>query len=207
MTLLLAGHETTAASLSWAFERALRHGDVWESMRAEARRGDGTAYTAAVVSETLRTRPVLWLAGRTLLADRRIDGYTLPAGSLAYVCGYLLHRREDIYPDALAFRPERFLGTERGAYTFVPFGGGARRCIGAAFAELEMRAVLAAIASTCDLRAVDAGRDSASAGAASSSLPTAARGSSSPGNHVSAGERRAAGAEPGFRPKVRVWQR
>jgi cytochrome P450 len=114
---------------------------------------------SAVVSETLRIRPVLWLAGRTLLTEQEIDGYTLPAGSLAYLCSYVLHRREELYPEPLAFRPERWLGGRRSAYTFVPFGGGVRRCIGAAFAEMQMRAVLAAVASHCTLQAVSPRRD------------------------------------------------
>jgi cytochrome P450 family 135 len=159
MTLLLAGWETTAASLSWAFERLLRHPAAWTRLQAEASE-DGTGpWVSAVVSETLRTRPVLWLAGRTLLTDQEIDGHTLPAGSLAYLCSYLLHRREDIYPEPLTFRPERWLGRQRGAYTFVPFGGGIRRCIGAAFAEMEMRAVLSAVAERCRLEAVAPQRD------------------------------------------------
>jgi cytochrome P450 len=159
MTLLLAGWETTAASLGWAFERLLRHPAAWTRLQAEASE-DGTGpWVSAVVSETLRTRPVLWLAGRTLLTDQEIDGHTLPAGSLAYLCSYLLHRREDIYPEPLAFRPERWLGRQRGAYTFVPFGGGIRRCIGAAFAEMEMRTVLSAVAARCRLEAVAPQRD------------------------------------------------
>ncbi len=158
MTLLLAGHETTATTLAWAFERLLRHPDAWERLRADAADGGTGAWAAAVATETLRTRPVLWLAGRTLLTERTVAGHKLPAGTLAYVCSYLLHRREDLYPDALAFRPERFLGAGRGAYRWVPFGGGPRRCIGAAFAEQELRTVLTAVAASTRLRAVDPAR-------------------------------------------------
>ena len=158
LTLLLAGYETTAASLSWLFERLLRHPEAWDRVRSDARAGEQD-YLAAAVTETLRTRPVLWLAGRTLLEPAIVDGYELPAGSLAYLCSYVLHRRDDLYPDALRFRPERWLGGRRGAYTFVPFGGGLRRCIGAAFAELELRTVLATVASTCDLEALRPARD------------------------------------------------
>jgi cytochrome P450 family 135 len=158
LTLLLAGYETTAASLSWLFERLLRHPEAWQRVRAEAQ-GDEQSYLAAAVRETLRTRPVLWLAGRTLLEPTVIDGWSLPAGSLAYLCSYVLHRREDLYPDALRFSPDRWLGANPSPYTFVPFGGGMRRCIGAAFAELEMRTVLAAVAGACDLVAIDPERD------------------------------------------------
>jgi cytochrome P450 family 135 len=153
LTLLLAGYETTAASLGWLFERLLRHPEAWHRVRADAQAGE-QGYLAAAVRETLRTRPVLWLAGRTLLEPTVIDSWSLPAGTLAYLCSYVLHRREDLYPDALRFLPDRWLGANPAPYTFVPFGGGMRRCIGAAFAELELRTVLATVASACDLVAV-----------------------------------------------------
>jgi len=159
LTLLLTGHETTAASLAWTFERLLRSPAAWERLRDESRAGTAQVYATAVVTEALRTRPVLWLAGRTLIGEHTIDGHTLPSGSLAYVCSYLLHRREDLYPDARAFRPERFIEGGRDPYTFVPFGGGLRRCIGAAFAERQMATVIQAVAASCDLVAVDPNRD------------------------------------------------
>ena len=155
MTMLLAGHETTAASLAWAFERLVRHRPAWERLRAEARDGE-VAWADAVVAETLRTRPVLWLAGRRLCHDTRLAGLELPAGTLAYVCSYLMHTRADLWPAPYRFAPERFLAGRPAAGTFTPFGGGRRRCIGAAFAEMEMRTVLMRTAASVDLVAVDA---------------------------------------------------
>ena len=140
MTLLIAGHETTATALSWAVERLLRHPDKLARLQT----GD-EAYLDAVVKETLRLRPVLPLVARKLQEPMRLGGYDLPAGVTAAPCIYLMHRREDIYPDARAFRPERFLEQPAGTYTWIPFGGGVRRCLGAAFATQEMKIVLEAI--------------------------------------------------------------
>ena len=145
MTLLVAGHETTATSLAWAVERLLRHPDAWERLRAEAADG-GEEYTDAVIKETLRLRPVLPLVVRRLQAPFEVAGRTLPAGVTVAPCIWLVHRRPDVYPDPLAFRPERFLERPAGTYTWLPFGGGVRRCLGASFAQFEMREVLRALA-------------------------------------------------------------
>jgi cytochrome P450 len=98
MTMLLAGHETTSTTLAWAFERLVRHPEAWTRLREEAAAGE-TGWADAVTQETLRVRPVLWLAGRTLTRTARIGGVDLPAGTLAYACSYLTHTRADLWPD------------------------------------------------------------------------------------------------------------
>ena len=151
MTLLVAGHETTATALSWALERLARHPGAW----ARLREGDGD-YVDAVIKETLRLRPVVPMVLRKLTAPMEIGGFELPAGAVAAPCIYLLHRREDLYPDARAFRPERFLERPAGTYTWIPFGGGVRRCLGASFAQFEMAAVLRVLARRCERLEPDA---------------------------------------------------
>jgi cytochrome P450 family 135 len=145
VALLAAGHDTSAASLAWAFERLARHPAV------HARLGDGDpAYLDAVVKEVLRMRPALTIAPRKLLEPVRIAGRTLPAGVHVAACLWLALRREDLWPEAAAFRPERWLeGPPPNPMSWIPFGGGVRRCAGAPFAEMEMREVLRAAA---DLR-------------------------------------------------------
>ena len=150
-TLLVAGHETTATALSWALERLARHPGAW----ARLREGD-EPYLDAVIKETLRLRPVLPIVLRRLKAPMEIGGFELPAGVAAAPCIYLVHRREDLYPDARAFRPERFLERPAGTYTWFPFGGGIRRCLGAAFAQFEMAAVLRVLARRCSRLEPDA---------------------------------------------------
>src|SRR3954471_23174017 len=140
MTLLVAGHETTATAVSWAMERLLRHPE----QLARAATGDED-YLDAVTKETLRLRPVLPLVARKLVEPMEIGGHALPAGVTVAPSIYLVHRRADVYPDPRAFRPERFLETPPGTYTWIPFGGGVRRCLGAAFALQEMKIVLQAI--------------------------------------------------------------
>jgi len=147
MTLLVAGHETTATGLAWATERLARRPEALERLRD----GDDE-WADAVVKETLRLRPVLPVVVRRLARAAEVGGMTLPAGVAVAPCIYLVHRREDVYPEPHAFRPERFLGVKPGTYTWLPFGGGVRRCIGAAFAELEMRAVLGVLARAADLQ-------------------------------------------------------
>ena len=142
VALLAAGHDTSAASLAWAFERLARHPAV------HARLGEGDpAYLDAVVKEVLRARPALTIAPRRLLEPVRIGGWTLPAGVHVAACLWLALRREDLWPQASAFRPERWLeGAPPDPMSWIPFGGGVRRCAGAPFAEMEMREVLRAAA-------------------------------------------------------------
>ncbi len=149
MTLLVAGHETTATAVSWAVERLLRHPDKLE----RARSGD-EEYMDAIVKETLRLRPVIPIVARKLMETMEIGGWELPAGVTAAPCIHLIHRREDVYPEPRAFRPERFLEEPAGTYTWIPFGGGVRRCLGAAFALQEMKIVLQAIVAQAPLRPV-----------------------------------------------------
>ena len=152
MTLLLAGHETTATGLAWAFDLLLHTPGTLERLREELAAGDG-AYLDAVVEETLRVRPVVPFTGRLLRQDSELGGYALPSGTVILVGIYLAHTRADNYPDPFAFRPERFLGdSPPETYSWIPFGGGTRRCIGAAFAELEMRVAIETILSLVDLR-------------------------------------------------------
>ena len=151
LTLLVAGHETTATSLSWAMERLTRHPAALERLTEEVRAGE-EEYVDAVIRETLRLRPVLPFVVRRLTQPQTIAGFDLPAGTNVAPSIQLIHRRPDLYPDPTAFRPERWLGVRPNPYTFLPFGGGVRRCLGAAFAETEMRAVLAEIVSRVRLR-------------------------------------------------------
>ncbi len=151
VTLLVAGHETTATALSWALERLARHPDAWARLRS----GD-EPYVDAVIKETLRLRPVLPIVLRRLKAPMEIGGWELPEGVSAVPCIYLMHRRPDLYPDPLAFRPERFLEQPAGTYTWIPFGGGVRRCLGASFAQFEMAAVLRVLARRCERLEPDA---------------------------------------------------
>ncbi|HYJ22409.1 MAG TPA: cytochrome P450 [Solirubrobacterales bacterium] len=141
MTLLVAGHETTATALSWALERLARHPEIADRLALEIAAGEDT-YLDAVVKEVLRLRPVIALVLRRLVEPMEIGGRVLPAGVKVVPCIHLLHRRPEIYADPERFRPERFLEHPAGTYTWIPFGGGVRRCLGAAFAEFEMRAVL-----------------------------------------------------------------
>ena len=142
MTLLVAGHETTATALAWALERLARHP---ARVGAAARAGDED-YLDAVIKETLRLRPVLPIvaaAAQGAVRDRRLRA---ARGRPVVPCIYLMHRRPDVYPDPLAFRPERFLEQPAGTYTWIPFGGGVRRCLGASFAQFEMETVLRVLA-------------------------------------------------------------
>jgi cytochrome P450 family 135 len=153
VTLLLAGHETTATALAWTFDLLLRHPDALERLRAEIAEGDGDEYLRAVINESLRLRPVVPIAGRRLSEEIEVDGYTLPAGADVSPAIYLSHTRPDIYPDPQSFKPERFLDGGPETYSWVPFGGGVRRCLGASFAEFEMRIVLSEVLGRCRLRA------------------------------------------------------
>ena len=153
VTLLVAGHETTATALAWALERLTRHPEALDRLTEEVRAGDDE-YVDAVIRETLRLRPVLPFVGRKLTEPQTLAGHDLPAGTKVAPSIHLIHRREDLYENATAFRPERWLGVRPNPYHFIPFGGGVRRCLGASFAETEMRAVLRAIVSSVRLRPV-----------------------------------------------------
>ncbi|HEY6779937.1 MAG TPA: cytochrome P450 [Thermoleophilaceae bacterium] len=155
LTLVLAGHETTANSLAWTFERLLRTPHAYDRLRESVRGGDGDAYVEATIHEGMRSRPVIPIIGRNVTVPWQLGDYRLPAGSSVLVSILLLHHREDVYPDPFAFRPERFLGRKPGTYTWVPFGGGIRRCLGATLAMAEQRVVLEAIARRTDMRAPD----------------------------------------------------
>jgi cytochrome P450 len=145
MTLLVAGHETTASELAWAFERLARAPAVRERLGSEIRSGDGEAYLMATIHETLRHRPVLPNAApRLVMREVTVGRWTYPPGIALVPDAYAIHHDPEIYPDPYAFRPERFLDRKPGTYTWIPFGGGQRRCLGASFAILEMKTVLRA---------------------------------------------------------------
>jgi cytochrome P450 len=144
ITLLVAGHETTATALAWACERLVRTPGALDRLEAEAAAGQ-TAYADAVVNETLRLRQPVPVVARRAAEPYELLGHELPAGTVIAPCIYLVHRRADVYPDPYAFRPERFLESPPETYTWLPFGGGVRRCIGARFATFEMRVVLQAV--------------------------------------------------------------
>ena len=152
VTLLLAGHETTATALAWTFDLLLRNPEPLQRLQAEVAAG-GEEYMRATITESLRLRPVIPIAGRRLVEPLDIDGYTLPAGSDVSPAIYLAHTRPDIYPEPRSFKPERFLAGGPDTYAWIPFGGGVRRCLGASFAEFEMRIVLREILGRCRLRA------------------------------------------------------
>ena len=153
MTLLLAGHETTATGLAWTFDLLLHDPQVLERLDGEIAVGE-REYLDAVVEESLRIRPVVPFTGRLLREDTELGGFEMPAGTTILVGIYLAHSRADVYPEPFAFRPERMLA--EGApetYSWIPFGGGTRRCIGAAFAQMEMRIAIETILRSVSLRA------------------------------------------------------
>jgi cytochrome P450 family 110 len=163
MTMLLAGHETTATALAWAVSHVLSHPEVRVRILDELRQA-GLApldpervtrleYLDAVCRETLRLTPIIPLVGRRLTRPMRIGGVDLPAGVVASPCIYLAHRRPERWPEPERFRPERFLETKPTPYEFLPFGGGVRRCLGMAFALVEMKIVLAEVLTRVELRA------------------------------------------------------
>jgi cytochrome P450 len=152
MTLLLAGHETTATALAWAFDLLFHAPDKLNRLREELAAGDDHEYLDAVVKETLRVRPVVPFVGRRLKEPAELGGYELPAGTDVMPAILLTHTRPDVYHDPNEFRPERFLDGSPETFGWIPFGGGTRRCIGAAFAEFEMRVVLSTILRSATLR-------------------------------------------------------
>jgi cytochrome P450 family 135 len=145
VTLLLAGHETTATALAWTFDLLLKNPATLARLTDEVDAGEDDSYLRAVISESLRLRPVVPLAGRRLASELNVDGLSLPAGTDVTPAIWLTHTRADLYPEPYAFRPERFLENAPTTYGWIPFGGGIRRCLGAAFAEMEMRVVLETI--------------------------------------------------------------
>jgi cytochrome P450 len=154
VTVIGAGHETTATALAWAFERLLRNPRVLARLRDSVEVGDED-YLDATIQETLRARPVIVDVARKLTRPAEIGGYELPAGTFVLPAIAAVHYREDLYPQPHEFRPERFLDGKASNYTWIPFGGGVRRCIGAAFAQYEMRVVIRAILERAELRATD----------------------------------------------------
>jgi cytochrome P450 len=145
----------TATSLAWAFERLLRHPEKLARLREEALAGDGEEYVEAVVKETLRLCPAVPVVMRRLVEAMELDGYTLPAGTIVAPCVFLMHRRGDVYPEPRSFRPERFLERGAGTYTWIPFGGGPRRCVAASFAQLEMKRVIQTVLREVELSAAE----------------------------------------------------
>ena len=167
MTMLLAGHETTATSLAWVIYHLLQNPQVLAKVRAEVESVTGEEQQASrpagemvaglscldsVIKETARLNPVLPIAARHLGMDMRIGNHELPAGCIVLPCMYLTHRQPELWPDPEAFNPNRFLGRRVDPYTFFPFGGGVRHCLGAAFASYEMKIVLARVLSRVTLR-------------------------------------------------------
>jgi cytochrome P450 family 135 len=159
VTLLLAGHETTATALAWTFDLLLRHPAALARLTAELDAGEEDVYLRAVIAESLRLRPVVPLAGRRLASELEADGLSLPAGTDVTPAIWLTHTRADLYPEPYAFRPERFLDNAPTTYGWVPFGGGIRRCLGAAFAEMELRIVLEAVLRRVVLTPASAGAE------------------------------------------------
>jgi cytochrome P450 len=145
MTLLVAGHETTATAIAWAFDLLLHEPPTLARLRAEVANGDGDEYLDAVIKETLRIRPVVPGVVRKLTEPFNVRGYELPAGVRLAPNIYLTHRRPDLYPEPERFRPERFLDNPPDTYSWIPFGGGIRRCIGASFAIYEMKVAIPTI--------------------------------------------------------------
>jgi cytochrome P450 family 135 len=143
VTLLLAGHETTATSVAGALERLVRHPDKLARLTAEIDAGESEDYLVAVVNETLRVRPVVPIVVRVLMADVRVGEHVLPQGTRVVPSIYLTNRNPRVYEYPQEFRPERFLGEAPETFSWIPFGGGIRRCIGASFAQLEMKLMLA----------------------------------------------------------------
>ncbi|HEY4452503.1 MAG TPA: cytochrome P450 [Solirubrobacteraceae bacterium] len=151
LTLLSDG--PTATSLAWAFERLLRHPDKLARLREEVLAGDGEEYLDAVVKETLRLCPAVPVVMRRLLEPMELGGFAIAPGTIVAPCVFLMHRDPDIYPRPLSFEPERFLATPATTYTWIPFGGGVRRCVAVVFAQLEMKQVIRTVLREVDLRA------------------------------------------------------
>lgn len=154
VTLVVAGHETTSTSLSWTFELLYRHPEAMKRATEEAKAGEHE-YIDAVIKESLRVRPAVAMAVRKVMHPTEIGGVELPAGISVGANLFVTHRNPELYPDPLAFKPERFLENAPETYSWYPFGGGTRRCLGASFAMFEMRTILAAILRRVELRSPD----------------------------------------------------
>jgi cytochrome P450 family 135 len=152
VTLLFAGHETTATSLAWVFDLLLHHPPALRRLVAELD-GGGAEYLDAVITEALRVRPVVAIVDRQVRQATRIGEHTIPSGAIVCPNIYLTQRREDLYDDPAAFRPERFIGQPPPRFGWFPFGGGIRRCLGASFATFEMRIVIPQVLQAVTLRA------------------------------------------------------
>ncbi len=163
LTLLTDG--PTSSSLAWVFERLLRHPDKLERLQSELLAGEGEAYLDAVIKETLRLRPPVSVVVRRLLGPATLGGYDLPAETLIAPCVYLIHHREDVYERPGEFIPERFLTQRAAVPTWIPFGGGARRCLAASYAEQEMKRVLRTVLEEVELRPVESEGERVSRGA------------------------------------------
>jgi cytochrome P450 family 135 len=154
LTLLTDG--PTSSSLAWVFERLLRHPEKLARLQEELLAGGGEEYLDAVIKETLRLRPPVSVVVRRLLRPAALGGYDLPAGTLIAPCVYLIHHREDVYENPGEFIPERFLEQRAAVPTWIPFGGGARRCLAASYAEQEMKRVLRTVLEEVELEPVGA---------------------------------------------------
>jgi cytochrome P450 len=154
VTLLLAGHETTATSLAWTFDQLLSNPATLDRLRDELATGRDE-YLDAVIRETLRIRPIVPMIGRVVAKPYQLGPWTLPVGTRVAPSIYLAGRRPEAYPEPDRFKPERWLGVKPDPYTWLPFGGGIRRCIGMAFAQLEMRVVIEHVVMRTRLSLVD----------------------------------------------------
>jgi cytochrome P450 len=156
LTLVLAGHETTANSLAWTWERLVRTPEAYDRLRDAVRSDEDAAeHIEAVITEGMRSRPVIPIIGRRVMVPWRLGPYSVPADTPVTMSILLVHHREDVYPDPFSFRPERWLGRKPGTYEWIPFGGGIRRCLGGALAMAEQRVVLDAMVKRLDLEAED----------------------------------------------------
>ncbi len=154
LTLVLAGFETTANSLSWTWERLLRTPAAYDLLRDAVRSGEqADEVVEATITEGMRARPVIPMIGRRVTVPWRLGDVVVPAGSPISMSILLVHHREDLYPEPFAFRPERWLGHKPGTYEWIPFGGGTRRCLGASLAMAEQRVVLRAMVERLELEA------------------------------------------------------
>jgi cytochrome P450 len=156
LTLVLAGHETTANSLAWIWERLVRTPDAYDALRDSVRSGENAEeMIEATINEGMRSRPVIPMIGRRVTVPWRLGEYAVEADTPVAMSILLLHHREDLYREPFAFKPERWIGRKPGTYEWIPFGGGIRRCLGASLAMAEQRVVLDAMVRRLDMEADD----------------------------------------------------